>query len=99
MLTLFYSTITSFLFRLNFGPGDLELYAVNLRSHLINIAIDIMKELLLMNHRIFCVSWKEKVDSGRRGVCVDESKAFTCITRGCGVVNRKSIISGMKGIT
>ena len=99
MLTLFYSTITGFLFRLNFGPNDLELYAVNLRSHLINIAIDIMKELLLMNHRTFHVSWKEKVDSERRGACVDESKAFTCITRGYSIINRKSIISGMKGIT
>ena len=48
MLTLFYYTITGFLFSLNFGPSDLELYAVNLRSHLINIAIDIMKELLLI---------------------------------------------------
>ena len=56
MLTLFYYTITGFLFSLNFGPSDLELHAVNLRSHLINIAIDIMKELLLMNHRIFHVS-------------------------------------------
>ena len=68
----------------------LKKYAIDLRSHLICIVIDIMKKLLLVNHGIFFVSWKEEVGSERRGTCVDEFKAFPYVTRGYSIVNRES---------
>lgn len=98
MLTLPDSVITSFPFRINVGLNDLESPALDLRSHLIYIMIDIIKELLLVNHRIYCVSQKEEENSERQGACVDGFKAFTYIIRGYCIVNRKRIIFKIKGI-
>jgi len=61
MQTLFNSVIMGFLFRMNFCPSDLENYAIDLRSHIIRVAMDIMKKLLLVKtERIVEVVRKRK---------------------------------------
>lgn len=62
MQTLFNSVIRmmGFLLRINFCPSDLEYCAIDLRSHLFRVVIDMKKLLLVKTERIAEVGRKRK---------------------------------------